>query len=435
MPAPIVILGVISGAAYVAWKAKARADNQVAPKGNPTPQIGAGTGTTNPTLTERELGNRLITNERTADGSFSFGGRAPKKDAMASQPVNAVQVLGSIMGVVVPVLGVVAAVGGGSLTAGIGIIASAVGAGAAIAVAILAIVGAIVILSFSVFSEVDGLSKGRAQYMSDLRKMANSVRDAVRQNINADQMPGSNQPQKDGLADKWAACFAFLVVRGYNRSQIAYCLSNSDIVNNAFASGNGTTNEYIINHWADRSRCIPEKGYVYNEDQNHQALLIMMGQRAQVEGTIESILFPPSAQWSREGLTCADAIEDLKSAGVWHPVSTPGNEEDSADFLGRALGCTNVAVKHWSANGGTEIIFNAAQNAKRFVSFGMIANRKGLPTDAPYFSKSAAQQAAESVPYFASVDVQNGTVTDTDGNSGLKWFYDETVQTNQTVVR
>lgn len=368
-----------------------------------------------------------IVSQLTKTANFSLG--AKKAEPLAAQPLDGAKVLSTAIGIATTAVGVVAAVGGGSFTAGLGSIAGAVGAGAAIALAVVAIAGFVVIVSMFGASEIDGLSRGRRQYMSDILILTDSIRNAI---LNAERQPSSpsngGATPSDELLGKYASCYAFAAVRGFNRAHIAWCLHNSDAIDQV-----NTTNEFIISHWADRSRCIEEEGYISNLTGANAFIAKTMGTYDSTdERTIETHLFGTGSY--------VQACSDLIAANMWHPSTSPGNEEHSADFLGRALGCTHVANSNWATQGrggGTiTVVLNAEENAGRYLADGMIGIKEGVPGQGRIFSNvPVLGDALVLATRTAAIDRGQGFIRDLDGNSGLKWFYNETANTGTTVVR
>ncbi len=408
---------VTTGLAVAAGYLIVRKVSPVVPSKNNPPFTGTGTN----------HGSGIIA-KVTGSDSFQLGGPAatqPKQEAL-----DASKVIATTLGIVTTTLGIVAAVGGGSLSAGLATIAGGVAAGAWIAVAIVAVVGFIVITSIMGYDEVNGLSMGRKQYMANALALTNGIRNAIMVAEHTPSAPsnGALAPSDDDL-QKYAACYAFACVRGFNRSQIAWCLNHSDAIDTV-----NTSNDYIINHWADRARCIPESGYISNLQGPDKVVAQLFGTYdAQDANTIETHLFGSKSSY-------AQACTELAAKGMWHPPTSPGNEEHSADFLGRALSCTHVANAGWWLQGGNKSVpTNATGAALIFLACGMIGVKEGIPGQAEVYRGVTQPQRDEAYNYLtarvAAWNSQSGTLSDLDGNSGLSWYFNETAEIGRTVVR
>lgn len=356
-----------------------------------------------------------------ADGTLQLGGTAPV--VVQPQPINAGAVLGTAAGIVTTTLGIITAVGGGSLTAGVSAIAGGVAAGAAVAAAVVAIIGFVVLSSFLVFNEVDALSKGRKFYLGNLYTLATAIENAV-------------QPLLKGVsandASDIAKCFAYAAVRGFNRSQIAFTLNTnrSDL--------NPVDNNLHLDYWADRARCLHEIGYIQAPVRiGPQGPSMDLFWNTAIDATVEGHIFG-------DNTTYAQTTQRLAALNLWHPATTAGNEEDCADFIGRAMGAMNIVQHNYGSGNGflnfsgdMQLLSDPNGKAGTLVQYGVVGLKRGLPEEyAPGVrGQSTACQMLSLTQVPLVRNTSTGTVSDFDGKSGLHWFYIESTNTAKTVIR
>ena len=414
MALPLVPIVVATGVGYLTLREQKKADEKkVAPEGAP-----AAIGT---------HGNRLaIHSLPTQDGSFVLGGK-PSAIQVAT-PVDAGKVLAGIGSGLAVGVTVVTVIGGGSLATGLGTISAALASFVpigTIVVFIIFIVAAIVAIIFFGVSSIDEdnrqLQYGRAGYLDDLKKLFVSVNDAMHASLEngLDGKKLSAADQKH--IDKYIRCFSFAVVRGYNRAMMAWVTSEiwGTYMDGRYAGQSlKQATHTAVEHYAARGACQWEEGWITDLDASTKGIQIYLGQWEEVPGgTVESNFFTEGSY--------AQCVAELRAAKFWKTSVEKENQEDSADFLGRAM-----AVKKAEPRLN---IFNPFEGAKIAVLRGMIGRKAGIPNEDIAVNSTVGW--VKSGAAYVSIDMNSGTVSDVDGNSGLKWYFDETQSTGTVVVR
>lgn len=416
-PITIAIAGL---AGYALVKAKTANDEKKPDNG------GSGSGSTGHVGAPGTLGGegpKGLTSTRVSAGSFHLGGTAPV--ALQSQPVDAGKVLGTISGAVALGVTVVTIIGGGSLSAGFATLETAlasfvpIGTIVALVIIIIAIVVAVCFLVISQIQEEEKeLRYGTAGYMEDLRQLFISIKAALMSNVTSALGDKKLSPADTAMVDKYASCFAFVAVRGFNRAMVAQA---TQYVWQGVQDGRGDIQHVRyqdMQYNAVRGKCVWELGWVSDYDLATKNTQVYLGQWEDVRGgTIESNFFPVKS--------FAASMAELRAARIWGTSVEAFNQEDSADFLGRAL-----AVQKWS-QGST--FRNPWECAVQALYSGMIGRKCGLPGDDEV---TTSRQLNAANPTLASaLDQHAGTLADIDGKSGLRWYFDESQTTGQTVVR
>lgn len=262
------------------------------------------------------------------------------------------------------------------------------------------------IIPFAVLAiEIDELSRGRNWYKEQLRMMAASARNKLEIALVASPLTATQR--KD-----FAQLFGYELARGYNRAGLAFTST---------LQGQG-----FVALFADRGWVIEEPEFVESKMMRHPGLPRVLAANEGYGGSLEYHIL--DARTDYEVAAALGANWGHKTSGI-------------ADFVGRAMGCTQWQHKMRNVGGSLKIHFYDPLPAPMIVGIGAIGLTQPVAINTTPFctrimTGNDAFLGGNAGQWGSSlVNADKGYIEDGTGRTALRWHYRDSENQLRAVVK